>query len=169
MSTIFKDERITDKLKEIFPTLTDEQKQRILGSVFSHKDFETGEDLGQYRDFGEGYTGQTAEALRRNSESFRSWYRDQNPLPEEGTPVEISTIDGYTGITIGGRFLKDYKAQYDDAMARGDAEMAEKIKKLLIAAYEWLAENMNELIEENLNAASVANRTTEEDEAIRDR
>jgi hypothetical protein len=34
----------------------------------------------------------------------------------------------YSGLAIGGRFLKDYQVQYDDAVYRGDAETAENIK-----------------------------------------
>jgi hypothetical protein len=56
--------------------------------------------------------------------------------------------------------------QYDDAVYRKDTETIENIKALITTAYTQMSTSMYELIEENLDAVSVGNRTQEEDDLI---
>jgi hypothetical protein len=74
--------------------------------VFAHKDFETGEELGHYRDFGEGKTEAIAATVRANSEAFRAHFRKE--IPEVGTTVKKGWVGDYQGYKLGDRFLKDY-------------------------------------------------------------
>jgi hypothetical protein len=85
LSKVFKTREETNKLVAQFPTLSKAEQEQILSSVFAHKDFETGEELGHYRDFGAGYDEKTAAKLRENSEYFRAQFR--KPIPAVGTPA----------------------------------------------------------------------------------